>query len=72
MNVGMDAVGRFDPQFLAERSQALQAFLANALVKIPVTTSDSMLNFLEVSCVCAATSRAAECFIGWTWAARYL
>lgn len=45
-------VGRFDPQFLAERSQALQAFLANALVKLPVTTSDSMLNFLEVSYVC--------------------
>eukprot|EP00904_Undaria_pinnatifida_P007506 jgi/Undpi1/3886/HiC_scaffold_16.g07254.m1 len=40
---------RFDPQFLSERSQALQAFLANALVKIPVITSESMLNFLEVT-----------------------
>lgn len=48
----MNVVGRFDPQFLFERSQALQAFLANALVKLPVTTSESMLNFLEVSYAC--------------------
>lgn len=54
----MNVVGRFDPQFLAERNQALQVFLANALVKLPVTTSESMLNFLEVSylCVCAPST----------------
>ncbi|CAM9483241.1 unnamed protein product [Ectocarpus sp. 12 AP-2014] len=39
---------RFDPDFLNERSQDLQAFLGRALVKIQVTNSDSMLNFLEV------------------------
>lgn len=33
-----------------ERSDALQVFLANALVKIPVTNSGAMLDFLEVRC----------------------
>eukprot|EP00752_Nemacystus_decipiens_P009113 g8137.t1 len=40
---------RFDPDFLDERSRELQAFLGKALVKIQVTNSQYMLNFLEVA-----------------------
>lgn len=51
-------VGRFDPDFLDERSRELQGFLGKALVKIQVTNSQYMLNFLEVRavhfCVCGA------------------
>lgn len=41
-------VDRFEPKFLEERNLALRAFLTQALVKIPLTSSQSMLDFLEV------------------------
>eukprot|EP00903_Cladosiphon_okamuranus_P021362 g19632.t1 len=40
---------RFDPQFLDERARDLQAFLGKALLKIQVTNSQHMVNFLEVA-----------------------
>lgn len=44
-----DVYLRFEPQFLEERSQALQAFLLRVLAEIPVTSSDAMMEFLEVT-----------------------
>lgn len=44
-----DVCPRFEPQFLEERSQALQAFLMRILAEIPVTSSDATMEFLEVT-----------------------
>ena len=54
---------RFDPQFLEERSQALQSFLVRVLVEIPVTSSEAMMEFLEVTHVLSANQRVSVC----TW-----
>lgn len=54
-NTHLLLVGRFDPDFLDERSRELQGFLGKALVKIQVTNSQYMLNFLEVrACLCSS------------------
>ena len=57
---------RFDPVFLDERWQELQGFLGRALVKIQVTNSQHMLNFLEVRARDRSRSRVESFGVGST------
>ncbi|CAM9295586.1 unnamed protein product, partial [Chrysoparadoxa australica] len=40
--------GRFDPNFLEERMHDLQTYLDDTLIKVPVTESQAIVDFLEI------------------------